>query len=117
MSEHEKVAWVNYPQLPDNKCYDLAQKYLPNGSCGVVSFGLKGGREAAVKFMDKLKFVAIVTHVADARTSVLHPASHTHQQLSEEQLIEARVPVDMIRLSLGIEDPEDIINDLKQALE
>ncbi len=112
-----RVAWVNYCDLPGNKYYDLARKYMPNGSCGVISFGLKGGREESIKFMDSLKFVAIVTHVADARTCVLHPASHTHRQLSDEQLIEAGVRPDLIRLSVGIENVNDIINDIKQALD
>ena len=100
-----------------NKYYDLAQKYMPKGTCGVISFGLKGGREEAVRFMDSLKLAAIVTHVADARTCVLHPASHTHRQMTDEQLAEAGVTPGMIRLSVGIENPEDIIADLKQALE
>ncbi len=112
-----RVAWVNYCDLPGNKYYDLAKKYMPNGSCGVISFGLKGGREESIKFMDSLKFVAIVTHVADARTCVLHPASHTHRQLSDEQLIEAGVRPDLIRLSVGIENVNDIIDDIKQALD
>lgn len=112
-----RVAWVNYCDLPGNKYYDLAKKYMPNGSCGVISFGLKGGRDESIKFMDSLKFIAIVTHVADARTCVLHPASHTHRQLSDEQLIEAGVRPDLIRLSVGIENVEDIINDIKQALD
>ncbi len=113
---NEQVAWVNYCGLKDNKYYDLAQKYMPNGSCGVISFGLKGDKERAVRFMDNLKLAAIVTHVADARTSVLHPASHTHRQLSEEQLVEAGVQPDLIRFSVGIEDIEDIIGDIEQAL-
>ena len=112
-----RVAWVNYGDLPGNKYYDLAKKYMPNGSCGVISFGLKGGREESIKFMDSLKFVAIVTHVADARTCVLHPASHTHRQLSDQQLIEAGVRPDLIRLSVGIENVDDIIDDIKQALD
>lgn len=111
-----QVAWINYPDLEGDKYHELAKKYLPNGSCGVLSFGLKGGREVAIRFMDSLKLVAIVTHVADARTCVLHPASHTHRQLSDEQLIEAGVAPDLIRLSVGIEDVEDIIADLKQAM-
>ena len=114
---HEKVAWVNCPSLPGNKYYDLTQKYMPNGSCGVITFGLKGGREAAVKMMDKLKLVAIVTHVADARSCVLHPASHTHRQMNEQELLEAGVQPDLIRFSLGIENIEDLIADVKQALE
>ena len=112
-----RVAWVNYCDLPGNKYYDLAKKYMPNGSCGVISFGLKGGREESIKFMDSLKFVAIVTHVADARTCVLHPASHTHRQMSDQQLIEAGVRPDLIRLSVGIENVDDIIDDIKQALD
>ncbi|KXB47633.1 O-acetylhomoserine aminocarboxypropyltransferase [Bacteroidales bacterium KA00344] len=113
----DRVAWVNYCGLKDNKNYELGQKYLPNGSCGVLSFGLKGDRETAVKFMDSLKLVNIVTHVADARTCVLHPASHTHRQLSDEQLREAGIAPDLIRLSVGIEAVEDIIDDIQQALD
>ena len=96
---------------------DLAKKYLPTGACGVISFGVKGGREAAVKFMDSLKLAAIVVHVADARTSVLHPASTTHRQLTDEQLIDAGISADLVRLSVGIENVDDIIADLSQALE
>lgn len=117
LENHEKVAWVNYPGLKSSKYYDLAQKYMPNGTCGVIAFGLKGGRDVSVGFMDRLKLAAIVTHVADARTCALHPASHTHRQLSEEQLIEAGVQPDLIRLSIGIENADDIIDDLNQALE
>ena len=117
LSENPRVAWVNYPGLPDNKYHALAEKYMPNGTCGVIAFGLKGGREQSIAFMDTLELGAIVTHVADARTSVLHPASHTHRQLSDEQLIEAGVRPDLIRLSVGIEDAEDIIADLNQAME
>lgn len=117
LASREDVAWVNYPGLEGNKYHELAKKYLPNGSCGVISFGLKGGRAAAGVFMDRLKLAAIVTHVADARTCVLHPASHTHRQLSDEQLVEAGVDPSMIRLSVGIENVEDIIEDLRQALE
>ena len=113
---HEKVAWVNYAGLPDNKYHALAQKYMPNGTCGVISFGLKGGRDASVKMMDQLKLAAIVTHVADARTSVLHPASHTHRQMNEQELLEAGVQPDLIRFSVGIENADDIIADLEQAL-
>ena len=116
LSKNEKVAWVNYCGLPDNKYYSLAQKYMPNGSCGVISFGLKGGRDVSIKFMDSLKLAAIVTHVADARTCVLHPASHTHRQLTDEQLMEAGVRPDLIRFSVGIENAEDIIADIEQAL-
>ena len=112
----DKVAWVNYPGLKSNKYYELAQKYLPNGSCGVLSFGLKGGRDVAIRFMDNLKLVAIVTHVADARSCVLHPASHTHRQLTDEQLLEAGIAPDLIRFSVGIENVEDILADIEQAL-
>ena len=117
LSAHPKVAWVNYCELPGNKYFDLAKKYLPNGSCGVLSFGIKGGREKSIRFMDSLQFVAIVTHVADARSCVLHPASHTHRQLTDSQLIEAGVAPDLIRFSVGIEDIDDIIADVEQALE
>ena len=117
LENHEKVAWVNYPGLPSNKYYNLAQKYMPKGSCGVISFGLKSGRIGAGKMMDHLELAAIVTHVADARTCVLHPASHTHRQMSDEQLVEAGVAPDLIRLSVGIENVDDIIADLKQAIE
>lgn len=117
LEQHEKIEWVNYPGLKSNRYYDLAQKYMPGGSCGVIAFGPKGGREAAAAIMDKLKLAAIVTHVADARTCVLHPASHTHRQMNEEQLREAGVAPELIRLSVGIENVEDIIADLKQALE
>lgn len=117
LSNNERVAWVHYSGLPGDKYYELGQKYLPNGSCGVISFGLKGGRDVAIKFMDNLHLAAIVTHVADTRTSVLHPASHTHRQLSDVQLREAGVEPDLIRLSVGIEDVEDIIADLQQAME
>ena len=116
LEKNEKVAWVNYCGLPSDKYYALGQKYLPNGSCGVIAFGLKGSREDAIKFMDRLDFVSIVTHVADARTCVLHPASHTHRQLTDEQLREAGVAPDLIRLSVGIENVDDIIADLEQAL-
>ncbi|MDF9830002.1 O-acetylhomoserine aminocarboxypropyltransferase/cysteine synthase family protein [Parabacteroides sp. PF5-6] len=116
LEQNEKVAWVNYPGLKSNKYYDLAQKYMPNGTCGVLCFGLKGGREVSIKFMDSLKLVAIVTHVADARTCVLHPASHTHRQLSDEQLSEAGIAPDLIRFSTGIENAGDIIADIEQAL-
>ena len=116
LTTNDKVAWVNYPELEGNKYYDLAKKYLPDGSCGVLSFGLKGDREMAARFMDHLQLAAIVTHVADARTSVLHPASHTHRQLTDEQLREAGVAPDLIRLSVGIENVDDIIADLQQAM-
>ena len=114
---HEKVAWVNYPGLKSNKYYELAQKYMPKGSCGVISFALKGSKQDAVRFMDSLKLAAIVTHVADARTCVLHPASHTHRQMNEEQLKEAGVDPGMIRLSVGIENVDDIMADLSQAID
>ena len=117
LKSREDVAWVNYPGLEGDRYYELAQKYMPKGTCGVISFGLKGGREAAGVFMDKLKRAAIVTHVADARTCVLHPASHTHRQLTDEQLAEAGVDPSMIRLSVGIENADDIIEDIRQALE
>lgn len=113
----EDVAWVKYPGLEGDPYYELARKYMPDGTCGVISFGLKGGREAAAVFMDRLKLAAIVTHVADARTCVLHPASHTHRQLTDEQLVEAGVDPAMIRLSVGIENAEDIVEDIRQALE
>ncbi len=117
LQSREDVAWVNYPGLENDKYHALAQKYMPKGTCGVISFGLKGGRQAAGEFMDKLKLAAIVTHVADARTCVLHPASHTHRQLSDEQLREAGVDPSLIRLSVGIENVDDIIEDISQALE
>ena len=116
LANHPKVKWVKYCGLPGDRYHELAQKYLPNGSCGVIALGLEGSREDAIQFMDRLKFIAIVTHVADARTCVLHPASHTHRQLSDEQLREAGVAPDLIRLSVGIEDVADIIADLEQAL-
>lgn len=117
LESHPKVAWVSYPGLESNKYYNLAKKYMPNGTCGVLCFGLKGGRDESVAFMDKLKLAAIVTHVADARTCLLHPASHTHRQMTDEQLLEAGVRPDLIRFSVGIENVDDIIADLKQALE
>lgn len=113
----EEVDWVTYPGLEDDKYHELAMKYMPNGTCGVIAFGLKGGREAAAEFMDKLKMAAIVTHVADARTCVLHPASHTHRQLTDEQLVEAGVDPSMIRFSVGLESAADVIEDIRQALE
>ena len=116
LEAHEKVAWVNYPGLKSSRYYELAQKYMPKGTCGVISFGLKGGRKAAEEMMDRLKLAAIVTHVADSRTCVLHPASHTHRQMNDEQLKEAGVAPDMIRLSVGLEHIDDIIADLEQAL-
>lgn len=117
LEKNERVAWVNYCGLKSNKYYELGQKYLPNGSCGVIAFGLKGTKEDAIRFMDHLKMICIVTHVADARTCVLHPASHTHRQLSNEQLKEAGIAPDLIRLSVGIEDVNDIIEDIQQALD
>ena len=117
LEKHEKVAWVEYPGLKSSKNYALAQKYMPNGTCGVISFGVKGGREAATVFMDSLKMAAIVTHVADARTCVLHPASTTHRQLSDVQLEEAGVSPDLVRLSVGLEYVADIIADISQALD
>ncbi|MGI6664766.1 MAG: O-acetylhomoserine aminocarboxypropyltransferase/cysteine synthase family protein [Christensenellaceae bacterium] len=116
LEANDAVSWVNYPSLPSSPDYALAQKYMPNGTCGVISFGVAGGREAATRFMDALELAAIVTHVADTRTCVLHPASTTHRQLSEQQLIDAGVPSDLIRLSVGIEDADDIISDIAQAL-
>lgn len=117
LEAHPKVAWVNYPGLEGNRYHELAKKYMPKGTCGVISFGLKGGRAAAAELMDQLKLAAIVTHVADARTCVLHPASHTHRQMTDEQLVEAGVAPDLIRFSVGIENVEDILADLEQALE
>lgn len=116
LNGHEKVAWVNYAGLPDNKYHALAEKYMPNGTCGVMAFGIKGDRTTAIRFMDHLKLTAIVTHVADARTCILHPASHTHRQMTEEQLLEAGISPDLMRLSVGIENVDDIIGDLEQAL-
>lgn len=116
LEAHPKITWVNYPGLKSNKYYDLAQKYFPNGSSGVVSFGIAGGREAAVAFMNGLKLAAIVTHVADVRTCVLHPASTTHRQLTDEQLVACGVNPELVRFSVGIEDADDIIADLEQAL-
>lgn len=117
LEKQEQVAYVNYPGLPGNKYYEIAKKYLPNGGCGVVSFELKGGREAAETFMKHLKLAAIETHVADARTCCLNPATSTHRQMTEEQLIEAGVPAGLIRISCGLEDKEDLIEDLRQALQ
>lgn len=117
LQAHEKVAWVHYAGLEQDTYHALAEKYMPDGTCGVLSFAVKGGRSAAIAFMDRLKLVSIVTHVADAKTCLLHPASHTHRQMSDEQLMEAGVAPDLIRLSVGIENIEDILADLKQALE
>ena len=116
LKSQDKVAWVHYAGLEGDKYHDLAEKYLPEGSCGVLAFAIKGGREASVEFMDKLNLISIATHVADAKTCLLHPASHTHRQLTDEQLREAGVAPDLIRLSVGIENVEDIIEDLKQAM-
>ena len=116
LQNHECVDWVDYPLLPGNSQYDLAQKYLPKGACGVISVGIKGGREAACKFLDSLKLMNIVVHVADARSCALHPASTTHRQLTDEQLTACGVKPEQVRLSIGIEDVEDIIADLDQAL-
>ena len=117
LKSREDVAWVNYPGLEGDKYYELAKKYMPNGTCGVISFGLKSGRKGAADFMDQLKLCSIETHVADSRTAVLHPASHTHRQLTDEQLVEAGVDPSMIRRSVGIESADDIIEDIRQALE
>ncbi|HIV63148.1 MAG TPA: O-acetylhomoserine aminocarboxypropyltransferase/cysteine synthase [Firmicutes bacterium] len=117
LSAQDKVAWVTYPGLKTDKYYELGKKYCPNGTCGVLCFGLKGGRAAAEKFMDGLKLVRIYTHVADSQSCMLHPASHTHRQLSDKQLEEAGIDPSLIRFSVGIEDPDDIIEDIKQALE
>jgi len=116
LEKHDKVAWIHYPGLENDKNYALAQKYCPNGTCGVMAFAVKGGRDASVRFMDNLKLVFIDTHVADAKSGVLHPASHTHRQLTDEQLREAGVEPDLIRFSVGLEDPDEIIADLEQAL-
>ena len=116
-SRTDKVAWVNYPGLEGNEYYELARKYMPNGTCGVLTFGLRGGREESIRFMDSLQLGAIVTHVADARTSVLHPASHPHRQLTDDQLVAAGVAPDLLRFSVGIEDADDIIADIEQALD
>ncbi|WP_434504297.1 O-acetylhomoserine aminocarboxypropyltransferase/cysteine synthase family protein [Prevotella sp.] len=117
LSNDPKVAWVHYCGLENDRNHELAKKYLPNGSCGVIAFGLKGDRETAIKWMDSLELINIVTHVADCRSCVLHPASHTHRQLSDEQLREAGIAPDLIRLSVGIEDSDDILDDIKQALD
>ena len=116
LQSNDKVDWVTYPSLEGDKCYELAQKYLPNGSCGVVSFGLKGGRAAAETFMKNLKIAAIETHVADARTCCLHPASATHRQMNDEELAAAGVPANLVRFSCGLESAEDLIEDIAQAL-
>ena len=117
LKQHEKIEWVKYCGLAGDDDYALAQKYLKDGSCGVVSFGVKGGRAAAERFMQRLKIAAIETHVADARTCCLHPASSTHRQMNDEELAAAGVSPDLIRLSCGLEDAEDLITDIEQALE
>ena len=117
LKANDKVAWIHYPDLEGDENYELAQKYLPNGSCGVLAFAVKGGRDKAIEFMDSLKLATIATHVADARTCLLHPASHTHRQLTDEQLMEAGVAPDLIRLSVGLENADDLIADLQQALD
>ena len=117
LKANDKIAWVNYPGLEDDRYHERAMKYMPNGTCGVLTFGLKGGRAASISFMDHLKLIAIVTHVADTSSCVLHPASHTHRQMTDEQLLEAGVQPDLIRFSVGIENVKDIIADLEQALE
>ena len=117
LSNNPKVGWVNYSDLPGDKYHALQQKYMPNGTCGVIAFGLNGSREEAIRFMDNLKFISIVTHVADAKTCVLHPASHTHRQLSDEQLRAAGIAPDLVRLSVGLENVDDIIADLQQAMD
>lgn len=116
LESNEKISWVSFSALEKDSQHKLAQKYLPDGSCGVISFGVKGGRDAATKFMDSLKLAAVVTHVADSRTCVLHPASTTHRQMNEEELRQAGISSDLIRMSVGIEDAEDIIEDIKEAL-
>lgn len=116
LKANDKISWITFPGLEDDSQYELAQKYLPDGSCGVIAFGIKGGREAATKFMDSLKLAAVVTHVADSRTCVLHPASTTHRQMNDEELAHAGISPDLIRMSVGIEDAEDIIKDVEQAL-
>lgn len=113
----DRISWVSFPELETSRDYELVQKYMPNGTCGVISFGIKGGREAAIRFMDNLKLAAIATHVADLRTCVLHPASTTHRQLNDQQLAECGVSPDLVRFSVGIENAQDIIDDIKQALD
>ena len=117
LKSDDRIAWVTYPSLEGDKYYDLAEKYMPNGTCGVVSFGVKGGREMAERFMGNLKIAAIETHVADARTCCLHPASATHRQMNEEELVAAGISGDLVRLSCGIENADDLIEDIKQALD
>ena len=117
LHDNPNVAWISYPDLEDDPQHALQQKYLPNGSCGVMAFGLKGGRDFSIRFMDNLKLIFIATHVADCHSCVLHPASHTHRQLSDEQLLSAGIAPDLIRLSVGIEDADDLIADIAQAIE
>lgn len=117
LASDDRIAWVKYPGLESDSEHELARKYCPKGTCGVMCFGVKGGREQSIKFMDSLQFATIATHVADCKTMLLHPASHTHRQLTDEQLAEAGIPADLIRFSVGLEDPDDIINDIKQALD
>ena len=117
LHDDPRVAWINYPDLPDDSQHQLQQKYLPNGSCGVMAFGLKGGRDFSIRFMDSLRLISIATHVADCHSCVLHPASHTHRQLTDEQLEEVGISSDLIRLSVGIEDADDLIDDIRQAIE
>mgnify|MGYP000496057590 FL=1 len=117
LEKNDKVSWVNYPNLSSNKYYALASKYLPKGSCGVISFGVKGGRKEAEDFMGNLKLASIETHVADSRTCCLHPASSTHRQMNDEQLAAAGVSPDLIRLSVGLENIDDLINDVESALQ
>ena len=117
LHDDPRVAWINYPDLPDDSQHQLQQKYLPNGSCGVKAFGLKGGRDFSIRFMDSLRLIGIATHVADCHSCVLHPASHTHRQLTDEQLEEVGISPDLIRLSVGIEDADDLIDDIRQAIE
>jgi len=116
LEQHPGVSWINYPELPSSSMYPLARKYMPQGTCGVLSFGVRGGRDAAVRFMESLRMIAQVVHVADIRSCVLHPASTTHRQMTDAQLAEAGVTPDMVRLSVGIEHPSDILADLQQAL-
>ena len=117
LDKHEQTAWVQYAGLPGDKYYDRAKKYMPQGTCGVIVFGVRGGRAAAEKFMGRLKLISIATHVADAQSCILHPASSTHRQMNDEELAAAGVSADLVRLSVGIEDVRDIITDLMQALE
>ena len=117
LHDDPRVAWINYPDLPDDSQHQLQQKYLPNGSCGVMAFGLKGGRDFSIRFMDSLRLIGIATHVADCHSCVLHPASHTHRQLTDEQLEEDGISPDLIRLSVGIEDADDLLDDIRQAIE